>query len=105
MAKTAGAIIQELESVITQLKKLDPNEIVNQYYVLMEGQTEQIIARHAFISGNDDKQNNYNNVKTYGEAYLQQIDDEIDIVYVSQKELEPHLEPSRVNDEDDESDE
>ena len=99
MAKTAGAIIQELESVITQLKKLDPNDLVNQYYVLMEGQTEQIIVRHAFVSGNDDKQNNYNNVKTYGEAYLQQIDDEIDIVYVSQKELEPYLESPLIESE------
>lgn len=100
MAKTAGAIIQELESVITQLKKLDPNDIINQYHVLMCGQTAQIIARHTFITGNQGDA--YNQVKTYADACLQQIDDEIDIMYISQKELEPYLGPLIESESEDE---
>jgi len=90
MAKTAGSIISELEAVLVELKKLDPNETVNQYHVLMCGQTAQIIARHAYITGNEPG-NVYNQVKTYGEACLQQIDDEIDIVYIRAAELQPFL--------------
>jgi hypothetical protein len=92
MSKKASEIIQELEAVVAELKKLDPEEIVNQYHVLMCGQTNQIIARHMFVTGNTD-QNCYKRVQTYSEACLQQIDDEIDIVYISQSELKPFLEP------------
>lgn len=101
MAKTAKSIITELETVIAELKKLDPNEIVNQYQVLMCGQTAQIIARHTFVTGNPSG-NVYNQIKTYGESCLQQIDDEIDIMYISQKELEPHLAPPDTTGSEDE---
>jgi len=99
--KTAGDLVQSLESLLTTLKELPPETVIRQYVVSNDGSAAQVVSKFTFASlvasENENSETNetrdpYLKVETYCEEDLLEVDDDIEMVFLKDSDLQSLLE-------------